>query len=238
MPDGSALTQEDLGFELASLKSVYGAGDPRKCPRKKTTKEIAEIIITAGVTPKSIILVWHKSTMDLDLLRELLESVGYFDILPPKENCIPMIQHFRAGLPRSPKTAKNFTAKLDVLFPILFAGHKLVGKNHRALPDIQMLRLLILLLVQLQKPPKDRDLRGFPLTTQEFVIYGRAPRTDLEKWLGFEFTMAFDSVPGAQGAEVIIDLPEDTDDEDNDDDDDDDDDDEEGFDDDPPSWML
>jgi hypothetical protein len=200
------------------LKSVYGASDPRKCPGKKTAKEIAEIIIKAGVTPKSIIIVWHKSTVDLDLLRELLESAGRLDILPPEASCIPMMKHFRAGLPRNPKTGKTFTAKLDVLFPILFAGHKLVGKSHRALPDTQMLRLLVLLLVQLQKPPQDRDLRGFSLTTQEFVGYGRAPRTDLEKWLGVGFTMAPDSVPEAQGAEVIIDLSEDADDEDDDDD--------------------
>lgn len=154
--------------------------------------------------------------MDLDLLGELLESAGYFDILPPKENCIPMIQHFRGGLPRNPKAAKCFTAKLDVLFPILFAGHKLVGKNHRALHDIQMLRLLILVLVQLQKLPKDRDLGGLPLTTQEFVRYGRAPRTNFEKCLGFEFTVANNSVPEAQGIEVIIDTLEDIYDDDDD----------------------
>jgi len=47
---------------------------PRKCPGKKTAEEIAEIIIKAGVTPKSIIIVWHQSTMDFDLFRELLES--------------------------------------------------------------------------------------------------------------------------------------------------------------------
>lgn len=82
-------------------------------PGKKTVKEIAEIFITAGVTQKSIILVWHISTMDVDLLRELLESAGYFDILPRKENYIPMMQHFQAGLPRRPKTAKRFTARLD-----------------------------------------------------------------------------------------------------------------------------
>ena len=213
MPDGSALTQKNLGFGLAFLKSVYGAGDPRKCPGKKVAKEIAEIIIAAGVTSKSIISVWHNSTMGLDLLRELLESAGRFDILPPKANCIPMIRHFQAGLPRNPKTGKTLTAKLDVLFPILFAGHKLVGKSHRALPDTEMLRLLVLLLVQLQKPPRDRDLRVFPLTTQEFVRYGRAPRTDLEKWLGVGFNVAPDSVPEAQGAEVIIDLSKDADDE-------------------------
>jgi hypothetical protein len=116
---GSAVPQKHLGFGLASLQSVYGTDDPRKCPGKKTAKEIAEIIKKAGVTPKSMILVWHTSTMDLDLLRELLESAGYYDILPPKANCITMIQQFKAGLPRNPKTKKPFPARLEILFPSL-----------------------------------------------------------------------------------------------------------------------
>jgi len=70
--------------------------------------------------------------VDLDLLRELLDSSGCFDILSPKANCIPMIQHFQAGMPHNPKTGKTFTAKLVLLSPILFAGHKLVGKSHKA----------------------------------------------------------------------------------------------------------
>src|SRR5271155_4838916 len=114
MPDGSALTRKDMVFAMGSLKSVYGTDDPRKCPGKKTAKEVVEIIIKAGITPKSIIVVWHTSSMDLDLLRELLESAGYFDILPPKANCIPVIHHFRPGLPRNPKTGKKVSCKLDV----------------------------------------------------------------------------------------------------------------------------
>jgi hypothetical protein len=85
MPDGSALARKDMVFAMGSLKSVYGTDDPRKCPGKKIAKEIAEIIIKARITLKSIIVVSHTSSMDLDLLRELLESAGYFDILPPRQ---------------------------------------------------------------------------------------------------------------------------------------------------------
>jgi hypothetical protein len=85
MPDGSALTRKDMVFAMGSLKSVYGTDDPRKCPGKKIAKEIAKIIIKARITLKSIIVVSHTSSMDLDLLRELLESAGYFDILPPRQ---------------------------------------------------------------------------------------------------------------------------------------------------------
>ncbi|KAL6898852.1 hypothetical protein GGI43DRAFT_407114 [Trichoderma evansii] len=51
----------------------------------------------------SIILVWHIHAFDLTILRELSASVGYDYILPPKENCIPMIRHYRAGLPTKNK---------------------------------------------------------------------------------------------------------------------------------------
>lgn len=96
-----------------------------------------------------------------------------------------MVNHFRLGLPKKDmKTGKAFPAKLDLLFPLLFAGHELVGKNHRALPDILMLRLMTLLLIQLHKPPLQRDLAEFPKTTQDFVGCARAPYTVLEEWLG------------------------------------------------------
>jgi hypothetical protein len=79
-PDGSDFNREHLGIQLATLTHVYGASDRRKCSRVKTADEIAEMIIKSGITPKSIILTWHLGTMDLDLLRELLESAGNFNI--------------------------------------------------------------------------------------------------------------------------------------------------------------
>jgi hypothetical protein len=161
------------------------------------------MIINARVTRKSIILTWHTSTFDLDLLRELLESAGYDDILPPTENCTPMINHFRPGLPgKDKKTGKAFTTKLDMLFPLLFAGHELVGKNHRALPDILILRLMILLLIQLQKPPLERDLAEFPTTTQEFVRSARVPYTILEEWLGIPLINQIDIEQQAQDDQI------------------------------------
>ena len=95
-----------------------------------------------------------------------------------------MINNFRLSLPeKDMKTGKAFITKLDMLFPMLFAGHELVGKNHKALPDILMLRLMTLLLIQLQKPSLERDLAEFP-TTQKFVRSARIPYTLLEEWLG------------------------------------------------------
>ena len=60
-----------------------------------------------------------------------------------------MIMHFRAGLPQKDKSGRLFTSKLDQLFPLLFPGHHLIGINYSAAPDIEMLRLMMLLLMQL-----------------------------------------------------------------------------------------
>jgi hypothetical protein len=176
------MDQAERQVSFQSLRKVYGSRDQEKCSGKKTAREIAEMLKNAGVTQKSIILVWHTGPFDLTLLRELLESAGYRDVLPPQENCIPMINNYRPGLPSRSKTGKIFTCKLDQLFPVLFAGHELVGMNHSAAPDIQMLRLMVLLLIQLQKPPSERDLDEFPTATQEFVRSARPPYTFLDRW--------------------------------------------------------
>ena len=73
------------------------------------------------------------------------------------------ILHFRASLPSISRFGKKVTAKLDVDFPMLIAGHELVGKNRRAGPDAKMLRLMVLLLNQLQKPTEKRDRSIFPM---------------------------------------------------------------------------
>src|SRR5436190_21856014 len=86
-PDGTALDRNSLSFAMSCIQSVYGVGDPRHCPGKKTAKEIAEMIIKAGVTPQSIIITWHVGYMDLVLLKELLEPAGYVNILASKPAC-------------------------------------------------------------------------------------------------------------------------------------------------------
>ncbi len=87
-------------------------------------------------------------------------------------------------------------------FPLLFAGHELVGKNHRALPDILMHRLMILLLIQLQKPPLERDLAEFPITTQELVRSARIPYTILQEWLEIPLTSQIDIEQQAQDDQI------------------------------------
>jgi hypothetical protein len=52
---------------------------------------VASQLRKAGITPKTVFLSWHTSPTDLILLRELLASGGYNDILPSNENCILLI---------------------------------------------------------------------------------------------------------------------------------------------------
>lgn len=63
-----------------------------------TVHQIASKLKQAGITPDTIVLVYHVSVTDLKLLRELLESSGHVGILPPDENCVPMLQPFRENL--------------------------------------------------------------------------------------------------------------------------------------------
>jgi len=189
-PKGSTLTltqkQKFLGF--ATLKSVYG-NDRSKCTRLHNVHQIAAKLREAGITAETTILSWHQSYTDLVLLQEFLQSGGYDDILPPNERCVRIIPQYRHHLPRS-STGKLFSARLDVLFPILFAGHELVGRNHHALQDAQQLRLMALLLIELQKRPALRDLSQFPISTQEYLTTGQASRTSLQNWLRSGITIA------------------------------------------------
>jgi hypothetical protein len=134
-PKGStlSLTQKQKFLGFATLESVYG-NNRSKCTGLQNVHQVAAKLQEAGLTAETTILSWHQSYTDLVLLREFLQSGGYDDVLPPNERCVRMIPQYRHHLPRS-STGKRFSARLDVLFPILFAGHELVGRNHHALQE-------------------------------------------------------------------------------------------------------
>ena len=121
--------------------TVYPPIRPAKIGHLKAD-EIALRLQKAGITQDTIILVWHISKFDLTLLRDFLESAGHSGILPPHENCIPMIKLFRANLPVGPSGYPSFPLSLELLFPTLYPRHSLIGLNHRALEDAQQTRLV------------------------------------------------------------------------------------------------
>ena len=69
-----------IAISMAILRKVYGSFDITQTCGKKTAKDLAGMLKNAGVSPKSIILVWHLGWTDVDLVRDFLKSVGYFDI--------------------------------------------------------------------------------------------------------------------------------------------------------------
>lgn len=60
----------------------------------------------------------------------------------------------------------RFPTKLEILFPLLFSGHRLVGKNRRAMVDALQLRLMVKLFEEFCKPLNQRDLSVLPKKTQ------------------------------------------------------------------------
>lgn len=118
--------------------------------------EIASKLQQAGITPNTIFLVWHVSKADLSMTRQLLESAGYFDILPSNENCIPFIHLVRPNLSGGSARLSRFPLALDVLFPIMYPQHSLIGLNHQALVDCQQTRLVCMAFDELCRPIEER----------------------------------------------------------------------------------
>src|SRR5215470_18057714 len=99
------------------------------CSESTTCDKVRGLINT-----NTIILTWHKGPNDLRILREFLEFNGHdmANTLPKDDNCIYMVPHFARNLGMLP-SGKHFPCKLEVLFPLFFPRHRLVGKNHHAL---------------------------------------------------------------------------------------------------------
>jgi hypothetical protein len=155
---------------------VFGRKDPCVTGDGPDVDEIAEMLKNAGITHHTIILVWHTSNKDLSLLRNFLELAGHYGILPPDENCIRMIPLFRTNLPKVPGR-NSFPARLDVLFPLFYPRHELIGMNHRALEDCLQTRLMILAFEVLCKSLEERG-RGWQPT-----MLTKIGQKNLDYWL-------------------------------------------------------
>ncbi|RGP59736.1 zinc finger 76 expressed in testis [Fusarium longipes] len=112
--------------------------------------QIAQALRKVGITPKTVFVAWGSNKYDLTILRNFLEHGGHSGILPGNDNCIPMVHYFRRNLPRS------FRFRLQVVFEVLYPGHRLIGYNHRALPDCQQTMLVLSAFEQLRKSPEKR----------------------------------------------------------------------------------
>jgi hypothetical protein len=144
---------------------VYGKYGPINAA---SPSMLAKMIKESGITKHDFIFEWTRREMDLPQLRGMLDTAGYHDLLPPNENCIPMIPEWRNNLPNC------FSLAMDVFFPMAFPQDPLVGHNHRSKPDTQMLLKLVKLFRQLLKPGNERDMTGIHLETVDRFLAAAA----------------------------------------------------------------
>jgi hypothetical protein len=155
-------TGETTGNEIL-MSRIHAAGvyAPGRIIDRMNVHEFAKSIVESGITPDTIMLVWHLYDRDLKVIRDYLASAkrGYEKYLPPQSNCIPLIQFFRPMLreyPVPPRGKKRFPLKLEILFPLMFPRSGLVGRNHQALVDSQQTRLVMVGFDWLCKSVKQR----------------------------------------------------------------------------------
>ncbi|KAM5347039.1 hypothetical protein ACJ41O_010044 [Fusarium nematophilum] len=106
----------------------------------------------------TVFVTWHLSTLDLTALREWLEEEGQHSVLPPDDECVPVIQHFRGNLEAAKSSnGRRFPVSLPVIFPVVMGTrHHLYGRNHHVAIDAQQLQCMVEVFNMLCKPSKDR----------------------------------------------------------------------------------
>lgn len=148
---GSRLRRVEEVIGQGSARRVYGvrftAGkdDLDAAIRSKhlyTAAQVADVLRNAGICLDTMFVAWARGKSDLMLLRNFLEAAGHTDIIPPNEKCFLPLHNYNQNLKALPN-GKRIPLKLEILFPLLFPQHDLVGKNHRAMNDAQQLRLVM-----------------------------------------------------------------------------------------------
>jgi hypothetical protein len=144
---------KELIGKLSALR-VYGTNGPGgknkinaaiRPIHLSTVHQVAEVLRRANVTPDTTVITWARNRTDLVLLRDFLEAAGHTDIMPLDQNCFRPLVYYDRNLHALPN-GKRLPLKLDIIFPLLFPRHALIGKNHRALVDAQQLRLVTMKL--------------------------------------------------------------------------------------------
>ncbi|KAI0430588.1 hypothetical protein F5Y09DRAFT_330948 [Xylaria sp. FL1042] len=173
----------------SKAKHVYSSTRNSDRISHMNVHEVASKIQQVGITRDTIILVYHVSTFDLRLLRRFLESAGYIGLLPPDENCIPMVNILRRHMSDRLPGGRLFPLGLEMLFPLMYPRHTLVGLNHQSLVDCQQTRLVCMAYEQLCRPIAERGQEWQP------DLVARSTQTSIFDWLTSE--------DGAGGQETL-----------------------------------
>lgn len=160
----------------AKASSVY-ASSRKSTMEHMSVQEIASALQRLGISQDTVFIVYHTNRADLQILRKLLVSEGYDNLLPPDRNCIPLINILRPNIFKDIPKEQRFSLSLEFLFPILYPRHHLIGLNHQALVDYQQTRLVCKAFDELCKPVDERGEEWQPETV------ARSSQTSILDWL-------------------------------------------------------
>ncbi|KAG4291188.1 hypothetical protein FPRO06_03074 [Fusarium proliferatum] len=160
-------------------KNVY---NPKRNLDRLNVHQVAKTCKEIGIDSDTLFVIWATYPLDLQLLRNYLEAGGCKGILPNDKQCIPVCQTFRQNLPRI-KLGKQFPVRLEIIFPVFYPEHKLIGANHQALADCQQAREMCLAIPELRKAVKNRKPQWRPenirkLSTNSILNYFPAAKEE------------------------------------------------------------
>jgi hypothetical protein len=141
-------------IELLHRRAVYNSGRSTRTDFLDA-HSIARVIRESEIKSMDIMFEHASCQVDLKMLREFLESYGYYNPLPSLNNCHQTIPELRKNLP------VGVSAALDIIFPLLFPNDPFVGQSHHARPDALMCRKIVKVIRELIKPPKERKLAEY-----------------------------------------------------------------------------
>lgn len=151
-------TRRIVQISKMHAKNVY---NPKRKLDRLNVHQVAQRLKEIGINSDTLFVVWATSAFDLKVLHNYLETGGHRDILPSDGQCVPICYTFRENLPQI-RLDKKYPVRLEIIFPVFYPGHKLIGANHQALADCQQTRYMCLPLPELCKPVEEREAQWRP----------------------------------------------------------------------------
>ncbi|KAH8757621.1 hypothetical protein F5883DRAFT_567694 [Diaporthe sp. PMI_573] len=160
----------------AKANSVYAPSRHLRIDHMNV-RDIASTLQRRGISQDTIFIVYHTTRADLQMLRKLLVSEGYDNIIPPDKNCVPLINILRPNMFKDIPKEQRFPLALEFLFPLMYPRHCRIGLNHQALVDYQQTRLVCKAFDELCKPVEERGEEWQPETV------ATSSQTSILDWL-------------------------------------------------------
>jgi hypothetical protein len=120
-------------FRYRNLAKVFGPPSEKGVSGHRP-EQIIQILKAAGMNEHSFLVDWSMSSYDWHALKRLISRARNSDtaVLPLYSNSWRLLQEWKHNMP-------GISCSLDKIFPFIFPNNKLIGLNHRSLPDTQIL---------------------------------------------------------------------------------------------------